>query len=813
MTRWIGAAATALAVALAAAHPAGALVKNITPLKAVLAYEEFIFVAKVDKLYPEKPALVLGAGESLKGRAPFDRMPVNLTGDKYGQSEKHAPQLLRRLAPDLNVIVFAHKQGTDYQAFVYSNGTWFNMTGQVVQGEPVKWSFNHCEPYLRRTFKGTTEELRQAIVDGLSGKKAPPAPDEKEPPGLGPEIKSDEKPKEKPNAGLLIRSGRDVLSSGGPATLPFAVIPTFVLIGPLAILAALFPTVFGGLAVLMKRWSAALSISCLVSTVWFLQMLFIRRLAGTWWGTQAGLWVTLTAITACGAIWSGIRYRKALREADFETFQPRKWDFIGLIALSLAGIGGVAFALAGGKKMLERPWLDLLVSCVPVWVATVALLFVRSGPEGTSAFSLEGAFLWGLVFACANVVALEIGRAEGSGVQLTAETGGRQPRFTKTAWKFEPDKNGAVFCKPLLVGDRLYFSALLGGGFSQYGAILCLNANTGEELWRFDNDGKMKIAFSSPSLAEGRLFVGEGFHEDSGCNLFCLDAGSGKKIWEFPTASHTESSPVVLNGRVYFGAGDDGVFCANAADGKQVWNFPGFHVDATPQIHGGRLYVGSGVGDKFNTTAFLCLDAETGKEVWKAPLADAAFAEAILFEDRVIFGTGNGNFGGSAPIPKGAVICLAAGTGKPIWQRDLPDTVLCKPAYDSSALYVTSRDGSCYALDPSDGRVKWQRSLGAPIVSSPILAAEGGELDPARSLYAVATNARFVCLNAETGGVFWTQDFGRMEGLPAKDVSATPVVIPISEGAVERRRIILAVNFANDVTKFIRVYCFEDEVK
>lgn len=49
-------------------------------------------------------------------------------------------------------------------------------------------AFHHFEPYLRRTFKGTTAEMRQVIIDGLSGKKAPPY-DPKEKGGFGPELK------------------------------------------------------------------------------------------------------------------------------------------------------------------------------------------------------------------------------------------------------------------------------------------------------------------------------------------------------------------------------------------------------------------------------------------------------------------------------------------------------------------------------------------------------------------------------------------------------------------------------------------------
>src|SRR5262249_52442166 len=194
-----------------------------------------IFVGKVEKILPDRPGMVVTAGAALKGKVPFTRMPVNLSGDAEGKREKHPEAILKRLAAGMEIVFFVSKRGETYEAFGFTNGTWFQMVGQGDKPEEVTWLFTHCEPYLRRTFKGTTEELKQVVTDGLSGKKAPPPADEKEPPGLGPEVKPDDKPKDPPAA------------KGGPASLPFAVVPTFVLIGPLAILAALFPTVFGGL--------------------------------------------------------------------------------------------------------------------------------------------------------------------------------------------------------------------------------------------------------------------------------------------------------------------------------------------------------------------------------------------------------------------------------------------------------------------------------------------------------------------------------------------------------------------------------------
>src|SRR5713226_7754203 len=186
-----------------AASQVQAFITALYPLKDVLAGGQFIFMAKVEKIDPDKPALVLGVGEKLKGKPSFDKMPMNLVGDSEGQKAKHTPQLLKRLASNLPVVVFINQRGKRYEAFVFSNGTWFQAIGHGDKDDSAKirWAFTHCEPYLRRTFKGTTAELRQTVIDGLAGKKAPPEPDPKEPPGLGPELKNEDRGSEIENRG------------------------------------------------------------------------------------------------------------------------------------------------------------------------------------------------------------------------------------------------------------------------------------------------------------------------------------------------------------------------------------------------------------------------------------------------------------------------------------------------------------------------------------------------------------------------------------------------------------------------------------
>lgn len=784
---------------LLAVSPAFALIKNLLPLKDVLATEEYIFTAKVEKLLPDKPAVVFTVTDALKGKPPFQRMAVSLAGDALAKREQETPKLLKRLAPSLTVLVFAHKQGKGYQAFVYSNGTWFQMRGQM-DGTAVRWSFNHLEPYLRRTFKGTTGELKQVIVDGLSGKREPPKPDEKEPPGIGPEVGKEPK-------------------QSGPSKFPLAVIPTFVIVGPLAILATLFPAVFGGLALLMRRWMVALSLSCLLSTIYFLQLFFYSYLQRTWLGNGVGLWLTFGVLAALSAIWAGRRFRKAVADNEADAWAPNKWDRITLLGLSAIGAVTILIAVYLGRDPWRSPWLDVVATFAPVWLTSCAILLCANRSPGTPGTSLETVFLWSLTVACLLVAALETGRSDerGRARSIAANVDFSSPRLVpKPAWKFEPSGSGMILSNPTLDNGRVYVGSLMGGGFKRFGRIYAIDAENGQQIWQFDDAEGMRPVFSSPCVWNKRVYVGEGFHEDGDCRVLCLNADTGEKIWEFPTTSHTESSPVVVDGKLYIGAGDDGLYCLNADNGKIIWHYEKLHIDATVAMHEGCVYVGSGVGDKYNSTVLLCLNAADGKEIWKVPLEYASFASPTVVGEHVFVGTGNGNFSVSNANPRGQVLCLNARTGKRIWQFDAKDAVLCQPAVDQSSVWFTCRDGLAYCVRRGDGRLRWKYDARAPIVASPVLVADG-EGSVIRSLYVASSNGLVTCLDPDRGTAFWSLDLAADAKQPQALLGATPAVRSRRVEGIERRTLYIGFAAGRDLsqlsTSLPRLCSIEDEVK
>ena len=185
---WFVVSVGVIALLAFGATTARAVIEKAVKLADVIHDNTYIFVAKIEKVLPDKPGMILTATDDLKGKAPFRRLAINLTGDK----EKDTPKLLERVAADLPVVMFVVEQDNKtLLLFVYSNGTWFQVIGSP-DGENFRWAFTHCCPELRKTFKGTTAELRQVVDDALSGKHKPPPLDSKEPPGLGPKVEKSE---------------------------------------------------------------------------------------------------------------------------------------------------------------------------------------------------------------------------------------------------------------------------------------------------------------------------------------------------------------------------------------------------------------------------------------------------------------------------------------------------------------------------------------------------------------------------------------------------------------------------------------------
>jgi outer membrane protein assembly factor BamB len=87
----------------------------------------------------------------------------------------------------------------------------------------------------------------------------------------------------------------------------------------------------------------------------------------------------------------------------------------------------------------------------------------------------------------------------------------------------QEDTDTMILSSPAIHGDRLYAASCLLDPPDNFGAIFCLDAATGRQIWSIDSiDGDyIKGFFSSPAVtADGRyLLIGQGLHPDANCRL------------------------------------------------------------------------------------------------------------------------------------------------------------------------------------------------------------------------------------------------------------------------------------------------------
>jgi outer membrane protein assembly factor BamB len=340
-------------------------------------------------------------------------------------------------------------------------------------------------------------------------------------------------------------------------------------------------------------------------------------------------------------------------------------------------------------------------------------------------------------------------------------------KAAKVSWSFKTDPRitGMYACTPLIDGESVYASF---SGTTGYGTFVKLDRQTGLKKWEFfGKNDDFRQSISTPCIADGKLYFGEGFHDDKRCRVFCVDADKGTEVWTFTTEGQTESSPAVAGGKVYIGAGNDGVYCLDAKKGTKIWRFPPpdykgrlLRFGGGISVVGKRIYAGTGVDrfqkkDKGESVVF-CLDADTGKLLWKQPAPYPVWSTPVVKEGVVYVTTGNGDvFVDAQPPdkPGGALLCLKADTGKKDWEYKTPNGIIESPAVDAKQVYFGCRDGQIYCLG-RDGKLRWRHLLEAPIIGSPVLHTDASG-ERTHSVFAAASAGKVCCLDPKTGDMVW----------------------------------------------------------
>ncbi len=189
---------------------------------------------------------------------------------------------------------------------------------------------------------------------------------------------------------------------------------------------------------------------------------------------------------------------------------------------------------------------------------------------------------------------------------------------------------------------------------------------------------------------------------------------------------------------------------------KQEWKVNVGFGDATPALSGNKIYLNTRQG---NDEVILCLDAQTGKELWRNQYPSTAVTGPAASHPgpRSTPAVANGKvvtFGAS-----GILSCLDAGTGKVVWRRENPNNLVPQFFTAMSPLLVdnlcvahvgTKDNGEVLALDLNTGNEKWKWAGDGPAYASPSVMTFDG-----KKLLIVQTEKNLMALNLSDGKLLW----------------------------------------------------------
>jgi outer membrane protein assembly factor BamB len=294
------------------------------------------------------------------------------------------------------------------------------------------------------------------------------------------------------------------------------------------------------------------------------------------------------------------------------------------------------------------------------------------------------------------------------------------------------------------------------------------------------------LGWSSPVIVNGRIYLTSAVplpnSNDLSLRALCLDANSGKQLWEkevfredtskaprpHSKNSHASPTPICRAGRLYVHFGHQGTACLDI-DGKILWQnstlkYAPVHgnggspilIDDPPLTKGGQggllVFSCDGSDQQF----VVALDAANGKLRWKTPRRTEAvkkfsFSTPLLIE-----------VNGKKQIISPASDMVAAydvTTGKELWRVQTDGySVIPRPVFAHRLLFLGSgyESPTLLAIRPGDqgkaAEIIWQTRRNAPHTPSPLVVGE--------ELYVVSDGGMASCLDAKTGKVHWQERLG-----------------------------------------------------
>jgi outer membrane protein assembly factor BamB len=285
------------------------------------------------------------------------------------------------------------------------------------------------------------------------------------------------------------------------------------------------------------------------------------------------------------------------------------------------------------------------------------------------------------------------------------------PKELTQKWRVTVGQGDAT---PALVGDRLYVFTRQG----EEEFTLCLNAGTGEEIWR-DKYAAQAVTGapaprhpgtrSSPIVANGKVVT-----MGVGGVLSCIDAAAGKVVWRkdpFPKVVpqfFTGMSPIITDGMciAHFGGKDNGAIIAyDLATGDEKWKWagdgPAYSSPVTMTVEGVKQVV------VLTEKNLVGIGAADGKLLWQVatpPQKMSQNAPTPIVDGQTVIITGQGTGTKAVKVEKQGDGFVA----KDVWSNADIGTQFNTPVLKDGLLFGLSNRGNLYCLDTTkNGQTVW----------------------------------------------------------------------------------------------------------
>lgn len=297
---------------------------------------------------------------------------------------------------------------------------------------------------------------------------------------------------------------------------------------------------------------------------------------------------------------------------------------------------------------------------------------------------------------------------------------------------------GGGYAGPAVVGDRVYVTDKMlptnekdpdnpfqRGAVSAHERVLCLNATSGEILWKHEYPCQYTVSYpagprTTPVVAEGRVYTlgAEG-------DLRCLNAETGELHWSRQLKKEYglepspvwgfASNPLLVGDQLICLVGGRGsaVVSFNAQDGKENWRAlssagphgAGYSSPVLTEAGGQRQLV------VWYPQAVAGLVPESGKVLWEVPFESReglSVATPRIVDNRLFvtsFYTGSLMLELKAESPGASVLWQRSGKNER--QTEALHSIIATPFLEGNTIYGCDSYGEFRALDAGNGDRLW----------------------------------------------------------------------------------------------------------